>query len=167
MNKLLTVCVFAAVIGCDKKIEQVSEKAAENNHATAEQVAKEENPTYEFEVIKKEYEACRKLLAEDSTKGIKEHALKIAQASQEKLAEAANELASLKGDDIAEARLLFGEMSKQLIELLSKESSFANDLHVFECPMAKGYKKWVQPNDELENPYMGSSMLHCGSKSTY
>jgi threonine/homoserine/homoserine lactone efflux protein len=38
--------------------------------------------------------------------------------------------------------------------------------HVFECPMAKGYKRWVQPTDELENPYMGQEMLTCGSEVT-
>jgi hypothetical protein len=33
--------------------------------------------------------------------------------------------------------------------------------------MAQGYQKWVQRTETIENPYMGQSMLACGSKATW
>lgn len=174
MNRIIVICVLAGLIGCDKKKTQETTNGAGLGDVVAQQESKN-SPSDSFEIIKTEYEACRKLLATDMTKGIKEHATKIAQASATgahknelaKLTEAANELANLKGEDIAEARLLFGTLSEQWISYLKTQPALAEDFHVFECPMAKGYKKWVQPTDGLENPYMGSSMLHCGSKSDF
>ena len=175
MIKLLGICVLLAVVGCNKEKKQGDQNSSEGNDDVPQQASGDKNPTSALEVIKNEYEACRKLLAADSTKGIREHAKKIVSISEassqksklSKMTLAANELASTKGDDIAAVRLLFGNMSEQLIAYLREDSSMSKDIHVFECPMAKGYKKWIQPNDKLENPYMGSSMLHCGSKSSF
>jgi hypothetical protein len=30
--------------------------------------------------------------------------------------------------------------------------------------MAKGYKRWAQPEAKLANPYMGAKMLECGTE---
>jgi hypothetical protein len=33
--------------------------------------------------------------------------------------------------------------------------------------MAKGYRKWVQADQQLANPYMGKEMLVCGGESKW
>lgn len=65
--------------------------------------------------------------------------------------------------DLAVARAAFGDASKALITALAANSGLAAGLHAFQCPMAKGYKKWVQRSDSLQNPYMGGRMPGCGS----
>lgn len=69
--------------------------------------------------------------------------------------------------DLSGARKAFGEISRHVIELLAIDNTLAQSKFVFECPMAKGYRKWVQTSDALENPYMGKRMLHCGVESTW
>ena len=88
-----------------------------------------------------------------------------AKQSLDGMAKAALEL---KGkEDIEEARLAFGELSKHVVGLIAKEPELQRDHHVFECPMAKGYKKWVQNKEAMANPYMGKKMLQCGSKTKW
>jgi Cu(I)/Ag(I) efflux system membrane fusion protein len=127
-----------------------------------------------------DYEGIRKGLAADETKGVAEAAKKIAAGASGAetsasdalkpklgaLAKAATALADEKGD-IEAVRLAFGELSKALVDVLTTDDALRKDLHLFECPMAKGYKKWVQPNDKLENPYMGKKMLTCGGKTDW
>lgn len=69
--------------------------------------------------------------------------------------------------DLDAARAAFGEVSRHVIALLAEDKSLAQGKHVFECPMVKGYKKWVQPDDNLQNPYMGKKMLACGGASSW
>lgn len=69
--------------------------------------------------------------------------------------------------ELAGGRKAFGEISRHLIALLASDKALAQGKYVFECPMAKGYRKWVQVSDALENPYMGKRMLHCGGESTW
>jgi Cu(I)/Ag(I) efflux system membrane fusion protein len=82
------------------------------------------------------------------------------------LATAAGELAKTDAGDMPAVRLAFGGVSEKLIAVLEAEPAYAKDLHTFECPMAKGYKLWVQPDPKLENPYMGQKMLSCGTEVT-
>jgi hypothetical protein len=74
-------------------------------------------------------------------------------AQAKRVAEAAN---------ISEARLAFGEMSKAFIGWVDAEPTVGQGLYAFMCPMAKGYKKWVEQQNKMANPYMGKSMLECG-----
>lgn len=70
--------------------------------------------------------------------------------------------------ELSAARLQFGELSRALFELGSADSGWAEGWHVFTCPMvSKGYGKWLQPTDQLANPYFGSSMLQCGVASSW
>lgn len=69
--------------------------------------------------------------------------------------------------DLGLARKSFGELSRHVVALLATDKTLAQGKHVFECPMAKDYKKWVQTTEHLENPYMGKQMLTCGGKSTW
>jgi hypothetical protein len=61
--------------------------------------------------------------------------------------------------DLTAARAAFGELSATLIRL--QELVPGSDLVVAYCPMAKA--SWLQPDDELGNPYMGQRMARCGS----
>lgn len=79
------------------------------------------------------------------------------------LAAAARTLSTTAKDDADAVRRAFGEVSKYLVALLTLEPSLRAGLHLFKCPMAQGYQKWVQPSDKLQNPYMGSKMVTCGS----
>jgi len=69
--------------------------------------------------------------------------------------------------DLEATRLAFGELSQSLVALLSVVEPLRRGRHVFECPMAKGYQKWVQAAPGLKNPYFGASMLTCGDKSQW
>jgi hypothetical protein len=66
--------------------------------------------------------------------------------------------------EIESARDVFGDLSKTLIQAVSLEPSFQTGLVTYQCPMARGYQKWVQTGDDMANPYMGQRMLKCGSK---
>ncbi|MCB9730143.1 MAG: DUF3347 domain-containing protein [Deltaproteobacteria bacterium] len=121
------------------------------------------------------YEATRAALAADDLARAKQAAAGLAKAAG---AEAMRE--GVKGkelidtvstqatrlaaaDDIAAARLAFGEASKAFIGWVVAEPSVGEGLHAFMCPMAKGYKKWVEQGTKMANPYMGKSMLECGA----
>lgn len=80
------------------------------------------------------------------------------------LATKADELAKVAADDLAAMRLAFGEVSRAMVALVEAAPEQAESVHVFECPMASGYKRWVQGDGELANPYMGQSMPACGSE---
>lgn len=125
------------------------------------------------------YEALRAKLAGDEMSGVAElsaslHSTASAAAKQESgpaaealdaLAKAATTLkASTKLDD---ARLAFGEVSRGLVGLLAARPELRAGRYVFECPMASGYKKWVQTTDKMSNPYMGKRMLECGAESAW
>ncbi len=63
--------------------------------------------------------------------------------------------------DLAEARKHFGELSEAAIPVAKHEKM----MHVAHCPMAMGGKgaDWLQKSDdEIQNPYMGKKMPHCG-----
>lgn len=62
---------------------------------------------------------------------------------------------------IAEARMHFKELSDLAIPV-AKEKGTMHEMH---CPMAAEGKgaNWLQKSgDEVQNPYMGSKMPHCG-----
>lgn len=70
-----------------------------------------------------------------------------------------------KSQKIASARLAFGRLSKHLIGYLTTHPKLARGATTYQCPMAKGYKKWVQFHSKMGNPYMGKRMLFCGGKT--
>ncbi len=72
-----------------------------------------------------------------------------------------------KAPDLEAARRSFSIVSETLVSLAAADKRLAKERHVYECPMAKGFNKWLQPSDRMENPYMGTKMLTCGSESTW
>lgn len=127
------------------------------------------------------YEEVRARLAADTIDGIGPPATRSAQALRsatssaelagtarrvvEDGANAADELAA--ATEIEAARLAFGRLSRSLVALGGADARFVQQFEVFECPMAKGYSKWIQSGDRLMNPYMGRKMLECGSEAEW
>lgn len=68
--------------------------------------------------------------------------------------------------DLDAARRLFAELNAQLLPLLGRDSRLVQGTHVFECPMFQ-HARWFQPRPAIENPYMGSRMLGCGTESDW
>jgi len=135
-----------------------------------------------FAALAEDYETVRSALLHDTVEGVGPAARELAAearslagdfsaaragvpaaAAQEakallpKVASGARAVAAAK--DLAAARAAFGELSAALIRL--QELVPGSDLVVAYCPMAKA--SWLQPDDELGNPYMGQRMARCGS----
>jgi len=85
----------------------------------------------------------------------------------DEIASEATELAAAPATDLPRLRREFGDVSRHVVALLTAEASLARDLHVFECPMAEGYGRWVQPSAEISNPYMGTRMPACGTETSF
>lgn len=88
-------------------------------------------------------------------------------APLEQLASSAQRLTQISKDDPAAVRRAFGNVSQALVALLNAEPALREGRHIFECPMAQGYKKWVQTSEQISNPYMGMRMPGCGSQSKW
>jgi Cu(I)/Ag(I) efflux system membrane fusion protein len=128
------------------------------------------------------YERIRGLLARDTLQGLAPLAQDVAGALEVAGAAAGDATgdvrrqiesgtaAALKLRDattLGEARADFGGLSQALVALASADPSLQDGWHVFECPMAEGFPKWVQRSEKLENPYMGQKMLACGTRSQW
>lgn len=128
------------------------------------------------------YEEVRAQLADDTIASLDTHGQAIAAAVErareaidtpppaidKSLADAgaaARRIAAAR--DLTEAREAFGALSRSLVTLSSADPRLQEGQHIFECPMEKGYNKWLQPSPDLENPYMGRSMLECGGASAF
>ena len=77
-------------------------------------------------------------------------------------AELANKMAGT--DDIKSQRILFLQVSQDVIPLVKGMKSQTEPIYVAYCPMADegkgGY--WLSAQKEIKNPYYGSEMLECG-----
>jgi Cu(I)/Ag(I) efflux system membrane fusion protein len=60
-------------------------------------------------------------------------------------------------------RAAYGELQKVLVGVVAADASLQPGRFLFECPMAKGYQRWIQVSPQMANPYMGKRMLECGS----
>ncbi|MDX2089698.1 MAG: efflux RND transporter periplasmic adaptor subunit [Kofleriaceae bacterium] len=69
--------------------------------------------------------------------------------------------------DLEAARRSFGDLNRLLIALAAADPRLQESWHVFRCPMAEGFKEWIQRSPALENPYMGQSMPTCGGSTTW
>ena len=127
------------------------------------------------------YEKIRVLFASDSIVGLETYCDEIITIAKQAefaapdnlkprytiISERAKELKKAKQSDIEGARQDFGYLSRVVIELLQEEPSLQKDVYIFECPMAQDYKKWIQKDKNINNPYMGSKMLECGTPSSF
>ncbi len=79
----------------------------------------------------------------------------------------AGQLADAPATDLPRLRREFGDVSRHVVALLTADESLARGVHVFECPMADGYGRWVQPSADISNPYMGTRMPACGTETSF
>jgi Protein of unknown function (DUF3347) len=105
-------------------------------------------------------------LANDSIKGLDEHANAIAKAvrgdDMKMLApDVATQAETLaKAKDLKAAREAFKPLSASLIKYLSDNKAGKDTYHEAYCPMVKA--SWLQTDKSIKNPYMGKAMLTCG-----
>ncbi len=144
-----------------------------------------ELPAPALEALRRAFEATERVrteLAFDRLDGVAVPAREAAQAiraAEVALPGAGSEVADCLGQgaaaaeslaaatDIEAARLAYGELNRFLIALAAADPRLQEGWHVFRCPMAKGFKKWLQKSPTLENPYMGQKMSTCGGSSTW
>jgi len=172
-SALLLVCILALTAGSICACSKDKDGAASQSSVPAATRANIERAVTA-------YEAVREALADDrsdvtaQSEALAEAARQGAVGAPEPLrrplddvASAADRLARVPSGDLDAAREAFGELSRALIALLSKDPSLQEGRHVYECPMAEGYKKWVQVSEGTSNPYMGSKMLQCGTEAAF
>jgi hypothetical protein len=180
--KILTSLAIAGLLaaaGCSKSPDKASAPAPDETKTETPPAPRADEPADDgLAAVLGEYESIRSLLASDEGAGVAEHAAAIkklagsaevsaaAKPHLETLAVEAGKLEAVDAGDLPALRLAFGEVSKSLIAVIEAEPDAGEGLHTFECPMAEGYKLWVQPDPELENPYMGQKMLRCGAAVT-
>ncbi len=117
------------------------------------------------------YDAIRVAFAADNLKLAKQASKRVAKYAKsmlkgklgKHLTAAAKQIQQSKS--IAAARLAFGRLSKHIVTYLKAHPKQAQGIQVYLCPMAKGYKKWIQVKGTMANPYMGKRMLMCGGKA--
>jgi len=123
--------------------------------AEASQAA--ESPSASGRAVLAAYERARASLAADDLSGVPEAARELESSAKAAasvtasghftaIAAAAPKLAA--ATDLKVARAAFGEISEHLVAVLAADKALASGQHVFECPMAAGYKKWVQPSEK-------------------
>lgn len=106
-------------------------------------------------------------LAKDSVKGVDEHANAIAKAVKgdemkmlsPDVAKQAEALAKAK--DLKAVRETFKPLSASLVKYLADHKAGKGTYHEGYCPMVKA--NWLQTEKTVVNPYMGMSMLTCGT----
>lgn len=107
------------------------------------------------------YEAIRIALAADELKGVAEHATALAPMAEALGgAEARKATDGLAGArDIKVARERFGVLSSALLPTFN--GAKLEGVYLYTCGMVN--QSWAQRGAKVENPYMGKSMLTCGS----
>ncbi len=67
--------------------------------------------------------------------------------------------------DLQTARTVFGHLSEAIIAWSQgAPETLPSELRVASCPMwTDSPNRWIQETDPIENPFMGSAMLQCGS----
>ncbi len=137
------------------------------------------------------YEDARRMLAADELDGLPARArrlagtLALALQAAEAVAEderpnvdpaipfiaearrAAEGLESAAAEGLEPAREAFSEVSRFLMAVAAADPELVEGRFVYSCPMTGGFNKWMQAEEEMENPYMGTEMLTCGSEDDW
>lgn len=129
------------------------------------------------------YEHIRLLLAADTIDGLGAHADELAALLRgareyglptgspvsQQLQEATAIADQLReASSIEQARSYFGELSAHLIAVVAEQPELRAGWHLFSCPMVEEpNNRWLQPSDEIENPFMGQAMSGCGSVASW
>ncbi len=150
------VCFIACVIGSPVRAQSVDE---------------------DLRTVLAEYERVRDALANDRGGPVQRAATRMATAAGRAATNASGDLqsklrllvsksralASTDASDMRALRRAFGRVSEPLVAIVRGSARLRRGLHLFHCPMAEGYGEWIQPTEEIANPYMGARMLQCGA----
>jgi hypothetical protein len=170
LSVLLCVAVFSWTVGC-KKEQAPPAGGKETKEAKA--------PAKVASSLVQDYEVIRLALAADSLEKTHQGAEALAKQALAAASSAAAEdqpilrAAALAAQKIKENKDIeairntsFGDLSKEVLRYIVREEGRKKGVTAYQCPMAKGYKKWIQRDDTMANPYMGKRMLKCGGKDT-
>lgn len=107
------------------------------------------------------YEAIRVALAADEIQGLGPHATALAPLAEALGGAEARRAAEGIGEagDIKAARERFGVLSAALLPKF--KAAGLDGVYLYTCGMVN--QSWAQRGQKVENPYMGKSMLACGS----
>lgn len=72
-----------------------------------------------------------------------------------------------RASTLDEARQAFAKLSAALVALAEADPRLTEGFAIFACPMTDSFPKWFQRGAEMANPYMGPSMLACGSRTEW
>ena len=104
----------------------------------------------------------------DNSRKIKEMQPDTSEGSLERLSEIAGKIGSgaaeMKGQGLEEARERFKGLSQSIINYLKALQGKINGTeksYIYYCSMADA--SWLQKEEGTRNPYLGSSMLKCGT----
>lgn len=131
-----------------------------------------------FEPVLEPYLVIQKQLAKGRFEGVPEQAAKLREQvevtsrpdikppmhSSAWIDSLRQKAAKFQPANLEEARVQFGELSLDLVKLIT-QSPPTRSVRGMHCPMWKkspGY--WIQEGKETENPFMGPAMLTCGSE---
>ena len=170
---------FAVFLGCQDKSYTNPQKAAPEVTGAVKTVSPELSE--HMAVVLSDYEKIRNALVEDSLEGLEDACDRIIAAAKKaehaapdqlkpKFTDVSAKAALLRQaskEDMEGARQLFGDLSRPVVDVLRSEPQLSQGLYLFECPMAQDYPFWVQQKKGIENPYMGSKMLACGTPVTW
>lgn len=168
-------CVLAATSATGCQQEGVSAQSAATRFVLSAAAQSK------VEQVLASYENVRQKLAKDDLAGTAADLATLERAANEAvslapaqgqpvlkaISEAAKALKDENKSNADQTRKAFGEVSRHVVALLVAVPSLQQGRFVFSCPMAQGYQKWVQTKAQLENPYMGTRMLTCGSPSDW
>ena len=81
----------------------------------------------------------------------------------EKIAENAKQIES--SVDVEAQRSYFNDLSENVYQLIKGSSGLNEPVYRQFCPMAFNHKGayWLSADKEVNNPYFGNKMLHCGT----
>jgi Cu(I)/Ag(I) efflux system membrane fusion protein len=119
----------------------------------------------EFDSMLGAYFGITNKLATDTAEGVADLATRIAgQAVNVTLKNAATALAETDRNDIADVRMAYRQLGEAMIAYIRQHrSDIKNVPNLAFCPMAGADGSyWLTSEDQIRNPYFGSSMLRCG-----
>ncbi len=141
-----------------KQMKQVTGNMLDNYYRVAARLAKDST-----EGIDENLE-----LIIDNSKKIKDMETGISESLYERLSEVVGNIedgaTEMKGIGIEDARKKFKNLSRSMITYLKEfhgKIKGAEKIYVYYCPMADA--SWLQKEEGTRNPYLGSSMLKCGT----
>lgn len=166
--------LFAAMHGCGGT-------PTESKPTAAPQAAPSSETVIALDGVLRAYETVRAALVDDAIATALEGAGAIETAATgaagaagapiagmlRDVASTAGALKATSASDNDAVRKAFGEVSRGVVALTSTVPSLQKGRYLFECPMAQGYQRWVQPSDAIANPYMGKSMPKCGAPRSW